>query len=344
MAAMSRILTVFAVDEESFQDEYINKAKHTALQRGALLGDAMLLYKVRNKLLTQYPDAQVGTITLLTSIYVCNRNLKEYLLSLHPTHPALPMMNEHDVGTIFEALLAASSTKIRDDAFVDYCRWIDDHFEEMITSIIDKTVNIEVDNSTATISSNESRLLFEQLKRDYDQQQQKKMQKKPELKLNPIILQRSNEQVINTAKYMLRHIDEASFDHDLGSVIEVRWSSKKGYCYVDEYYQCCGTAKESYCPTFSPVCSRTDWTRRSFHPGTLHIVSSRRSGGGCGATGTSFDHIPRSRPPTWSCCNRNCTSEGCVDLIQNTQEQGAKRLKTNYSSADFNVREYQQIL
>jgi len=34
------------------------------------------------------------------------------------------------------------------------------------------------------------------------------------------------------------------------------------------------------------------------------------------AKGTSIDHLPIGREPTWNCCHKSARSEGCTDLFE----------------------------
>eukprot|EP01102_Stenamoeba_stenopodia_P004871 TRINITY_DN1531_c0_g1_i2.p2 TRINITY_DN1531_c0_g1~~TRINITY_DN1531_c0_g1_i2.p2 ORF type:complete len:176 (-),score=33.66 TRINITY_DN1531_c0_g1_i2:108-635(-) len=110
--------------------------------------------------------------------------------------------------------------------------------------------------------------------------------------------------------------------------IVVTWRSRK-HSYEQKYYGCCGLseteAKSTVC------CGRAKWKRpESHHPGSLSLPSSRREGGCEAPKGTPTDHLPRPKSPTWSCCNREATAEGCRALNSKGEEQLVGELISTY--------------
>ena len=56
-------------------------------------------------LLSKYPDKKVGFLTKVTSIFVSNKTMKLFMISIAPNEKRLHNMSAHSAGTVFEALL-----------------------------------------------------------------------------------------------------------------------------------------------------------------------------------------------------------------------------------------------
>jgi len=91
--------------------------------------------------------------------------------------------------------------------------------------------------------------------------------------------------------------------------VSVPWISGKGNSYKCQFYPCCGLRVGQM------YCNKINWpstTQNHHHPGNLVLYSSRNRPGGRAPTGTSVDHIPVCKNPSWSCCSKLSFEPGCT--------------------------------
>jgi hypothetical protein len=275
------------------------------LRRSAFLGDAVLDFLVTQELLCQYPTANKGELNTRREEAVCNRVLSKFLLEATDASYRLNTgLNAHTHGTIFEALLNECFTLHGMDTarsvVREYMKWV--------------TTARETDLSTW-------KLLVQESINETIQELQGISEKVGQTSVPVTVKQPALAATASSSKQLST---SNACDHNQ-DIVQVPWLSKKGNCWHDPYFPCCGIRKGR------ATCLRSLWPDpTATHSGKLVIGGSRKAGGG----DPQFDcnHIPRGGTPTWSCCYRTATAPGCksglrqvpVATIQEWLEQYAE--------------------
>mmetsp|Transcript_19612 Transcript_19612/g.21298 ORF Transcript_19612/g.21298 Transcript_19612/m.21298 type:complete len:330 (-) Transcript_19612:13-1002(-) len=293
------ILKVFKVDHlhKDFSKCLINSERQ---KKKALLGDAMILLHFRKLFLESYPTESIGFISEMTKIFIENKSMKLFLLSLAPEEFQLYQMSDHSVGTVFEALLSDSS----DPTFAlnIYFEFIT---EELNPETLVRTVTQNTSGCAATVI--ESQDFMKNIEKAI-------LQYKPKPKFHPSI---TRSQTLSLANYLYDNSDVETLPHKPDSVIQISWRSRNKHTYNEEFYSCCGANCSKLAIAYRENCLRNTWKNRNYvHTGYLTIDYSSRMGGGYGPTGGSYDHLPRCKSATWTCCGRDSLTEGCTALFK----------------------------
>ena len=115
------------------RDDVRNVCRHDGTtQRDAWLGDARVKLLVSEALWKQYPQAPKGTLSERRQRYESNRTMSWYLREgTNIEEEYLPNANQfsdHDLGTIFEAMIQRATIAAREGVIVRYMQWVDARF------------------------------------------------------------------------------------------------------------------------------------------------------------------------------------------------------------------------
>ncbi len=293
------ILKVFKVYHlhKDFNKFLINSERQ---KKKALLGDAMILLHFRKLFLETYPTESIGFISEMTKIFIENKSMKLFLLSLAPEEFQLYQMSAHSVGTVFEALLSDSSDPT--SALSIYFEFIT---EELNPETLVRNVSQNTSECAATVTESP----------DFVRNIEKAiLHYKPKPKFHPSI---TRSQALALANYLYDNSDVETLPHKPDSVIQISWRSRNKHTYNEEFYSCCGANCSEIAIAYRKNCLRNTWkNRNSVHTGSLMIDYSSKMGGGYGPTGGSFDHLPRCKSAKWTCCRRDSLEEGCTELFK----------------------------
>jgi len=327
MCVSQNICEKFALSSTFSWDIFHQTVNTTEMKRNAFLGDAILLLSIRRRVV-KYSQNDTGILTVITSIYVCNKNLSQYMKMLYKSED-MPTYSQHQDGTLFEALLATSNDT--EKAINHYVCWIENEFTDLLKQV--KTGEIRELGELGELGELTNDKLMTEDNERYDKYFEILLSKSKEVSslnrsLNPL-----RENLVPFERYAQMNLFEESFDHDRTTILLVEWKSLSNKFYESRFYGCCGCAVDSWGLNYRTKCLRSDWNRDAIHVGKLQIVSNSRIGGGSGSTHTSNDHKARCKTPYWSCCGRLADAEGCNSLAASVDGQFCT-LKRKYNDYD----------
>eukprot|EP01112_Ceratiomyxa_fruticulosa_P015705 TRINITY_DN4657_c0_g2_i1.p1 TRINITY_DN4657_c0_g2~~TRINITY_DN4657_c0_g2_i1.p1 ORF type:complete len:304 (-),score=47.59 TRINITY_DN4657_c0_g2_i1:68-979(-) len=243
------------------------------IEKKALLGDAILTWKIRAYMIEKYPSKDVGFITEQAKVYVSNMVMKLFLIQhLNGTYKQkLQQMNVHSAGTIFECLLEVSyETTTSAFEFLDYfIAWVENTIPKTVSQAFSESEKGE--KVVSVIRGSLPKLLSDSLE----------LEVQPVKKINPIIPLNRKKDAILISEVINKGF---GFSHQ-GEKISVRWRSRQKIYYTNFFYSCCGTSVEEYGCDWRKFCPRSDWkNQNTYHYGKLESLQSGKQGGGVSNT------------------------------------------------------------
>ena len=338
----------------------------------AFYGDSFLGYQCTCYLQKHFAAidkaSQVGELSIMKSCMVSNWALaflcdNIFTIDIAPIYTS--QLSDHSKGTILEAIIEVSKQKNTDIVVAEKLQVllafmhktlpmesilesfqqepqeneITNNFNHLSTAFNEQLKESHVNNMVTTLKKMKHK---QKLLQEIEKDKQNEKLRKQFNKIIPNIQSSRQSDAIST--FEKTHIENATKFEHFGEIVSVVWRSKKKYMYTDEFYSCCGCAKNSIGVNYSAICPRsTKWKNKSsFHTGRLVNIKGRVGGrgGGCGSiTGipSHFDHIPRSAIPTWSCCGKHANAEGCIQDILKIKSKGRIPNTTTTTAAAANT-------
>lgn len=294
-------------------------------KRLAWLGDAYLQWYLSERAWArsfEKTQPSLGDLQDLRERYKTNDCLAEFLrrktniLSLISPPSNGTRWSTHSLGSVFEALLALClkqcGKEAANSAIQQLMTWYDQEGQTVLPQrTLESRIVIQEGNTNGELvvtvngaqthslsisapSSSAQALLCliqEQVQLLHEQcQQREKEQKEAEMR-----------RAVEALKRRYMYIPPSESEHR-GDLVSVTWRSRSGLSHEHFFYRCCGQLKGKNCTQRNP---------HRYHPGSLHISSSRRSGGGRTPTGGFDDFMGHPREPSWTCCRQLATAEGC---------------------------------
>ena len=319
----------FGIDEEVIEDIIDNLSTQKIIKQ-AFFGDSLLNIYATMFLEAKYPDKNVYAWSIMRSILVCNKTLACMCNSLfYKDIKNTQHLNDHSKGTIFEAVIQRSWESDSDRIYkklkmlFEFILNSDQVIREItlnVNNLIEeskplKRLDIDPlfkDNGGLNNAINK---IYENLEQDRKNHlilgKYKFLRQAEAEKILLLFSQKANDKVQIRVKET--NINPAQLVHT-GIFEEVSWTSRKGNSYSTKLYSCCGKSCLYY-NSLNSICPRSKWKNPlSYHPGSLSVSSSRKSGGGIGPQGGCQDHIPHCKTSHWSCCRKINDEEGCKEL------------------------------
>jgi hypothetical protein len=279
----------------------------------AFWGDSFLNHACSTYLYSAVPAERhtKGCLTLTRQSLVCNEILSSLCKSFNDIPKSnLEQLNDHSVGTIFEALVESAKRKNGADFMQNRLDLMFGALMEKFTIPDELQVSMYVTEQTDMPQA--ASFTTDPLWQSYFKNVQNLLPY-DRCKAAAADDERGLKNVTRYERSDSEHGDE---------IVEVLWRSKSKITYASHFYRCCGSDANRFSDTFVRRCPRYDWARPdSYHPGTLRPVQAGQSGGGVGPRGRSSDHIPVCGPVRWTCCYGSGSSEGCcVDEDEDEDE------------------------
>lgn len=284
----------------------------------ALFGDSKLSNLITENLKPLLDDESIplGDISMKRERYTMNSTLASYLKYKHEEIylsilendiEKREQLNDHSLGTVFEALFYLAPQEKCIEIVNSLIEWVDGEGSQYIKAPLVKfcimvdSINdgpqLKVENCfsmkeiTMKIDEDNSQELFGDISKIMMERSKEAIEKHNETN--------SLDFIINGKIIQGNHLEEP---------ITVQWKSRSGNYYDQKVFPCCGTL----CVLNGGKCKRRTWLNKdSFHSGQLKGSGSKRCGGGHAPSGSSTDHIPKVRAH-WSCCYEHAESEGCI--------------------------------
>jgi DUF2075 family protein len=326
----------------------------------AFWGDSFLNHACSTYLYSAIPAERhnKGCLTLSRQSLVCNEILSSIFkafIDIPKWHVA--QLNEHSVGTIFEALLESARRKNGNDR-------MQSRLNIMFGALM-KEFTIPDEQQVSKYTTQETSVpppvsfTSDPLWQSYFKNVQQILP--PERPL-PIVVP-LDEHCSNSKIEPTRDHDEAwrlkafdDFDSELSlrqdvhnemvhrdETVKVIWRSNSKITYTSYFYRCCGSDSSPFSDSSKQRCPRSAWKNPdSHHPGTLITAKLGQRGGGAGPRGCDTDHIPVCGPVRWTCCYGSGSSEGCRSRSADPQQPSAPKRPREEDSLEATRRTWRE--